>query len=56
MRPAIASRCTTALVEPPIAPLAMIAFSKFFLVRIFESLRSSFTISTRGGPTACASA
>ena len=50
MRPAIAIRCTTALVEPPIAPLTMIAFSNAFRVRIFDMRRSSRTMSTMRRP------
>ena len=45
-RPAMARRCNTALVEPPIAPLVRIAFSKARLVITSEGFRSSFTIST----------
>ena len=55
MRPAIASRCTTALVEPPIAPLTMIAFSNASRVRIFDIRRSSRTISTMRRPAIRAS-
>ena len=46
MRRAIAIKWMTALVEPPIAAFTRIAFSNAARVRIFESLRSSFTIST----------
>ncbi len=55
MRPATARRCTTALVEPPIAPLVMIAFSNAFFVRIFDILRSSWTMSTIRRPAIRAS-
>ena len=55
MRPAIASRWTTALVDPPIAPLTMIAFSKDWRVRIFDIRRSSRTISTMRRPAIRAS-
>ena len=55
IRPAIASRCTTALVEPPIAPLTMIAFSQASLVTIFDIRRSSRTISTMRRPVSRAS-
>ena len=40
-RPAIASRWMTALVEPPIAPLTRMAFSKASRVRICDTRRSS---------------
>ena len=39
IRPAMASRCRTALVEPPIAPLTRIAFSNARRVRIFEQTK-----------------
>ena len=45
-RPAMAIRWTTALVEPPRAPLARIAFSKAARVRMREIRRSSRTIAT----------
>ena len=45
-RPAIASRCTTAFVDPPIAARARIAFSKEALVITSLGLRSLVTIST----------
>ncbi len=44
----------TALVEPPIAPLARIAFRKFSRLRIFEMRRSSLTMSTIRRPESCA--
>ena len=49
-RPAMANRCTTELVEPPMAALALIAFSNAWRVRIFDSTRSSRTISTMRRP------
>ena len=55
MRPASASRCTTALVEPPMAPLVRMAFSNASGVRIFDMVRSSSTISTIRRPAICAS-
>ena len=55
MRPATASRCTTALVEPPMAPLVRTAFSNASRVRIFDMVRSSSTISTIRRPAMCAS-
>jgi hypothetical protein len=42
-------------VEPPIAALTMMAFSKAFLVRMSEGLTSSRTISTIRLPDTCAS-
>ncbi len=33
----MASRCTTEFVEPPMAALALMAFSKAWRVRIFDS-------------------
>ena len=45
-RPAIASKCTTAFVEPPIAARARIAFSNDALVITSLGLRSLITIST----------
>ena len=50
MRRAIAIRWITALVEPPIAAFTRMAFSNASRVRIFESSRSSFTISTMRRP------
>jgi len=55
MRPAIAFRWITALVEPPIAALTRIAFSNASRVRIFDSFRSCWTISTMRAPDRCAS-
>ena len=55
MRPAIAFRWITALVEPPIAALARIAFSNASRVRIFDSIRPSRAISTMRMPDMCAS-
>src|SRR3974390_365782 len=43
-----------ALVEPPMAELAMIAFSNALRVRISEGLRSSWTISTARTPVSYA--
>ena len=54
-RPASASRWITALVEPPIAALARIAFSNAARVRIFDITRSSSTISTMRRPAMRAS-
>ena len=54
-RPAMASRCTTALVDPPMAMSARIAFSKASRVRILSGVRSSCTISTARRPLASAS-
>ena len=54
-RPAIAFRWITALVEPPIAALTRIAFSNASRVRIFDSFRSSRTMSTMRMPDRCAS-
>ena len=50
----MASRCTTELVEPPIAAFALIAFSNAARVRIFDNTRSSCTISTMRRPDSCA--
>ncbi len=55
MRPAIAFRWITALVEPPIAALVRMAFSKASRVRILDSFRSSQTMSTMRMPERCAS-
>ena len=52
MRRAMAMRWITALVEPPIAAQARIAFSNASLVRIFERVSFSFTISTMRRPAA----
>lgn len=41
-------------VEPPIAALTMMAFSKDLLVRMSEGFRSSWTISTIRLPDNCA--
>ena len=54
MRPAMASRWITALVEPPMAALTLMAFSNAARVRIFDSVRSSCTISTMRRPVSCA--
>ena len=54
-RPAIASRCRTALVDPPTAESTQIAFSKAFRVRIALGRKSSRTISTIRLPVRCAS-
>jgi hypothetical protein len=53
-RPANASKCTTAFVEPPIAISARIAFSNASFVRIFEGRKSSQTMSTMRRPLASA--
>ena len=53
--PAIAIRWITALVEPPIAASVLIAFSNASRVRIFESFRSSWTMSTMRRPAMRAS-
>ena len=50
MRPAIASRWMTALVDPPTAPFTRIAFSNAARVRICESRTSCSTISTMRRP------
>ncbi len=55
MRPAIASKCTTALVEPPIAAFTRIAFSYASRVSIFAMPKSSSTICTMRRPVNCAS-
>ncbi|SAL07960.1 hypothetical protein AWB81_08454 [Caballeronia arationis] len=55
MRLASAIRCTTALVEPPIAAFVRIAFSKAWRVRILSIVRSSRTMSTMRRPARCAS-
>ena len=54
-RPAIASKCTTAFVEPPIAMSVRMAFSNASRVRIRDGVRSSRTISTIRLPLASAS-
>ena len=56
IRPAIANKWTTALVEPPTAALAKIAFSKLSRVTTLEKRRSSSTISTIRFPVKCAKA
>ena len=53
-RPAMAMRWTTALVEPPIAPLTRMAFSKASRVSTLESRRSSAAMATMRRPTAWA--
>ena len=53
-RPAMARRWITALVDPPIAPLVRIAFSKAGFVRMSEGFRSSLTICTMRRPDSCA--
>jgi hypothetical protein len=50
MRPAIAIRWITALVEPPIAESVRMAFSNAGFVRIFDRLTFSRTISTMRRP------
>ena len=55
MRPAMASRWITALVEPPIAALVRIAFSNASRVRMRDMRRSCSTISTMRRPVSCAS-
>ena len=45
-RRAIATMCTTALVEPPPAIITVIAFSKLLRVRMSDGFRSSQTMST----------
>ena len=52
-RPAIASRCTTALDDPPIAARATIALWNEALVRKEERVRCSRTSSTASRPVAC---
>jgi len=49
-RPAMANRCTMALVEPPIAMSTTIAFSNAAPVRMSDGLRSLQTISTLRRP------
>jgi hypothetical protein len=49
-RPASARRCTTALVEPPMAPLTLTPFSKASRVRICEMVMPCFTSSTMRMP------
>ena len=56
VRPAMASRWTTALVEPPTAMSTVIAFSSAWRVRILEGRRSSRTISTMRRPLSSAKA
>ena len=51
-RPAIAIRCTIALVEPPRAMATVTAFSKASVVRMSRGFRSSQTISTIRRPLA----
>ncbi|MNT33160.1 hypothetical protein D3C72_1690720 [compost metagenome] len=55
MRPAIAFRWITALVDPPMAAFTRIAFSKASRVRIFDSVSPSFAICTARAPDICAS-
>ena len=55
MRPAIAIRWITALVEPPIAASVRIAFSNASRVRICDSFWSSWTMSTMRRPAMRAS-
>ncbi len=55
MRPAIAFRWITALVDPPMAALVRMAFSKAWRVSSFDSRRSSRTISTMRMPLMWAS-
>ena len=55
-RPAIASRCTTALVEPPIAAFTRTAFSNACLVSTEDNRWSCSTMATIRRPAACASA
>ena len=52
--PAIASKWMIKLVEPPMAALVMIEFSKASRVSTSESRRFSFTISTMRMPDICA--
>ncbi len=54
VRPAIAIRWITALVEPPSAPLARTAFRKFSRRRILEMRRSSLTMATMRRPVSWA--
>ena len=49
----MARRWITALVEPPIAPLTRIAFSKAAFVMMSDGFRSSFTICTIRRPVSC---
>ena len=51
----MASKWITKLVEPPMAALTMMAFSNACRVSIFDSTKSSFTISTMRLPESCAS-
>ena len=53
-RPAMATRCTMALVEPPSAMSTAMALSKAAGVRMSRGLRSSHTISTARRPQASA--
>ncbi|KQM75402.1 hypothetical protein ASE76_05505 [Xylophilus sp. Leaf220] len=55
MRPAIAFRSITALVDPPMAALVRIAFSNASRIRIFESVSPSWAISTMRWPDMWAS-
>src|SRR5439155_1570118 len=55
-RPAIAIRCMTALVEPPIAISTVIALLKASRVKMRDGLRSSRTNSTARLPVASAAA
>ena len=55
MRPAMACKWTTALVEPPIAPLTTMAFSKFSFFNNFDMRKSSRTMSTMRRPAMWAS-
>ncbi len=50
MRPAMASRWTTALVEPPMAPLTMMAFSNAARVSTCDRRKSSCTMPTMRRP------
>src|SRR3546814_16389402 len=49
-RPAIASRCTTALLEPPMAELTLIAFSNEARLSTLDIVTFSPTISTMRRP------
>ena len=55
MRPAMAFRWITALVEPPMAALTRMAFSKACLVSTLDSVSCSHTISTMRMPDRWAS-
>jgi hypothetical protein len=50
MRPAMAFRWMTALVEPPMAALTRMAFSKASLVSTLDSVSCSQTMSTMRMP------